>query len=441
MKAAATGTAVARQAAPPAWRSGTPSTSGRSAALGLLMVFMMVNFADKAVLGLAAGPVMAEFGLSNTEFGLLASAFYVLFSVSAAAVGLLGDRLPATVLLTGLALTWSAAQLPMLIPAAGATTLLACRVLLGAGEGPGIPLATHTAFSWYPPRARSLPATMIVAGGALGGVVGLPLLALLIGAWGWRAALGVLGCAGLLWVLAWLRWGGTGPHRVTAGAGVSELPYRRIFRTGTWLGSTAAAFTVQWALALMTAWLPRHLSQQRGYGTAAVGLLAGLPMAGSVLLALGAGAVSQRLLRRRVSGRLAQGVLGGGLALAAGCGLLLTTRVDGAPLLIAVMVVGFAAGNAQTPLNNAAIADVCPPGRSGLMLGASYALAAVAALIAPTVTGRLVDAAPTPGAGFTTAFDLAGVLLIAGGLIAAVTVNPERDRARLRTAAGVEHVR
>ncbi|GAA1661718.1 MFS transporter [Saccharothrix algeriensis] len=415
----------------PARRFGGSEPIGRRAALALLMAFMMINFADKAVLGLAAGPVMTEFGLSNTEFGLLSSAFYLLFSASAATVGLLGDRMPAGTLLTGLALTWSAAQLPLLVPAAGVGTLLVCRVLLGAGEGPGIPLATHTAFSWYPARARSLPATMIVAGGALGGVIGLPLLALLIGAWGWRAALGLLGAAGLVWVACWRRWGGTGPHRVSATGEGSRLPYRRIFLTGTWLGSTASAFTVQWALALLTAWLPRHLSQQRGYGAAAAGLLAGLPMAGSVLLALGAGALSQRLLRRQVSGRTAQGLLGAALAVAAGCGLLLTTRVDGTAALVAVLVVGFAAGNAQTPLNNAAIADVCPPGRSGLMLGSSYAVAAVAALLAPAVTGRLADIAPTPAAGFTTAFDLAGLLLIAGGLIAASSVNPERDRARL----------
>ncbi|GHJ43579.1 MFS transporter [Catellatospora sp. TT07R-123] len=405
-------------------------------ALGLLMVFMMVNFADKAVLGLAGGSVMAEFGLSNTGFGLLSSAFYLLFSLSAAAAGWLGDRLPSGSLLVGLAVTWSVAQLPMLLPTAGVAVLAACRIVLGAGEGPGIPLATHAAFSWYPRRARSLPATMIVAGGALGGVVGLPLLALAIDGWGWRITLGALGAAGLLWVLAWLRWGGTGPHRAAGPEAAAGLPYRRMLRTGTWLGSTASAFTVQWALALMTAWLPRYLGQQRGLGTAAIGVLAALPMAGSVVLALGGGAVSQWLLRRRVRGRLAQGLLGGVLAVAAGCGLLLVTRVDATPVLIAVLVVGFAAGNAQTPLNNAAIADVCPPGRSGLMLGSSYALAAVAALVAPTVTGRLIDLAPSPAAGFGTAFDVAGLLLVAGGLVAAVTVDPERDRARLDRAAG-----
>ncbi|MFC7760231.1 hypothetical protein ACFQY4_21050 [Catellatospora bangladeshensis] len=96
----------------PARRFGGSEPIGRRAALALLMAFMMINFADKAVLGLAAGPVMTEFGLSNTEFGLLSSAFYLLFSASAATVGLLGDRMPAGTLLTGLALTWSAAQLP-----------------------------------------------------------------------------------------------------------------------------------------------------------------------------------------------------------------------------------------------------------------------------------------------------------------------------------------
>ena len=53
----------------------------------LIFLFMFINFADKAVLGLAAQPLMAELQLSPEQFGLIGSAFFLLFPVSAVLVG------------------------------------------------------------------------------------------------------------------------------------------------------------------------------------------------------------------------------------------------------------------------------------------------------------------------------------------------------------------
>ncbi|MBV8449917.1 MAG: MFS transporter, partial [Hyphomicrobiales bacterium] len=55
--------------------------------VGMMFAFMLINFADKAVIGLAAVPIMTELQLTNTEFGKLGSAFFLLFSVSAVLVG------------------------------------------------------------------------------------------------------------------------------------------------------------------------------------------------------------------------------------------------------------------------------------------------------------------------------------------------------------------
>jgi hypothetical protein len=38
--------------------------------IGMLFLFMLINFADRAVLDLAATPIMQELGLSHTQFGL-----------------------------------------------------------------------------------------------------------------------------------------------------------------------------------------------------------------------------------------------------------------------------------------------------------------------------------------------------------------------------------
>ena len=47
----------------------------------MLFFFMFINFADKAVLGLTAVPMMKELDLTPKEFGLIASSFFLLFAV------------------------------------------------------------------------------------------------------------------------------------------------------------------------------------------------------------------------------------------------------------------------------------------------------------------------------------------------------------------------
>ena len=53
----------------------------------LLFLFMLVNFADKIVVGLAGVPIMTELKLDAEQFGTLGSSFFLLFSISAIVVG------------------------------------------------------------------------------------------------------------------------------------------------------------------------------------------------------------------------------------------------------------------------------------------------------------------------------------------------------------------
>jgi MFS family permease len=429
---------------------GSPATASPRRARTVLIVlalFLVINAADKAVLGLTADPIKEELDLSATEFGTIASSFYLLFSVSAVAVGFLGDRIRTRPLLAALALVWAAAQLPILLPAAGFGALVATRMALGAGEGPGYPLANYTAFTWFPAKERSLPSAVVVAGGAGGTVLAAPLVILVSNTLGWRAAFGLLGGIGILWAVAWLRLGGSGPYAVRVDdAPADSLPgavprehedrasFLRIVTTGTWLGATFSAFTVMWTLALGFAWLPLYLEEQAGFSDAEISGIVGLPALSMAVLVLTAGTVAQRLLRRGTTARVAQGLLGAALPLLAGGCLLLTTRVGPAALLLPLIVVAFSAGNGQTPLTNSAIADICPAERRSAALGLSYALAALSSLLAPYLTGRIIDAAPNEALGYAQAFDLAAWLLIAGGVVSALLVRPDRDALLPRTA-------
>jgi MFS family permease len=435
--------------APDATGTAPPASAlpGGRLILVLLALFSIINFGDKAVLGLAGPSITSDLGLSNTQFGSLGSAFYLLFSLSALLVGLFGGRWPASWLLAALALIWSAAQLPILVPAAGFTVLLGTRVMLGAGEGPSLPMANHVAFTWFPARQRTTAAGVITMGGALGVIVGGPLLAATITFAGWRWAFGLLGAAGLVWTLAWFRLGGEGSYPATGPATaavavhtdrptrtdqipIDRIPIGRILASPTWIAGVVAGFTGQWALGLGLSWLPTFLEHQGGYGSAQVGFLIGLP---SLVAVISVPTVVYLAYRRRIAGRSSHStyaLLGFSAAAVPAAGLLTMTFGLRGPALLTSVSIAFGAGISLAPLVASAIADLVPVERRGLALCIGTAISSLGAVVSPWATGRLLDLAGTETAGFNLAFRLAAALALLGG-ISLLFLNPERDKRRL----------
>jgi ACS family D-galactonate transporter-like MFS transporter len=175
----------------------TGTAKGAWLVVALLFLFMLINFADKAVIGIAAVPIMQELQLSPRQFGLLGSSFYLLFAVSAIVTGFIVNRVQTRWALLTMGLVWALTQFPML-GAVGFVTLVACRVALGAGEGPAYPVALHSAYKWFPNELRTLPTAIIAQGAGIGIMVALPLLNWVIVHYSWHWAFGVLGMPGSL---------------------------------------------------------------------------------------------------------------------------------------------------------------------------------------------------------------------------------------------------
>jgi MFS family permease len=416
--------------------------------LVVLALFMMLGFGDKAILGLVGPPMMDELGLSNSQFGAIGSSFSLLFSLSGVLVGLLGNRVPARWLLAVLALVWSLAQLPIVIPAAGYGVLIATRVLLGAGEGPAAPLAAHTAFGWVPPRGRALAAAILALGGSAGIIVGAPIMMAAMIVWGWRAPFAILGVLGFVWTVYWLSVGKDGPYASGASVPLMEpvgpkaqaipipvlpdsLPYRRLLTSGTWIGGVLGTFAVNWSLGLALTWLPTYLEEHGGYDRTTVSFLVGLPSIAAICAVLGTGWLSHRLLARGRPRRIAYGLVGAGALLVAAAATVAIPRVGTGPLLLVAVAIAFSAGTGLTPLTSAAIADVSPPGRRSGVLCTAFAVAAMGSVASPFVTGRIVDLSRSDDVGFGHAMDLTAVLLVVGAVLAAVLLRPERDAAAL----------
>ncbi|MEV6115913.1 MFS transporter [Streptomyces sp. NPDC052109] len=407
---------------------------------GLLVVFMMVNFADKSVLGLAADPIRHDLGLSATGFGLANSAFFLLFSLCGATGGLLADRVRPRWLLLGMALLWSIAQIPMAL-GGGLVTLVASRIVLGAAEGPAFPVAQHTAMAWFPDRRRNLPGALLSVGIALGVVLAAPGLTWLIRHHGWRSAFAAVAAAGVVWAGAWAVFGkgrtSQGQARVTGAdsgggeAGSHGPSYRRILATRTWIGATIGYFCTYWMIALSLVWVPSYLHDGLGYSaTAAAGLVAGIWATSAVAL-LAQAAVTGWLLRRGVSSRWARGRVGGITLLvsALGCGAL--SQAARGSLTVVLLLVGFGLCGAMSTIAVTTVAELVPAHRRGGALGLMNAVVTTAGLVAPALTGYLVD---TQGrAGYQYAVLLAAVLLVLGGTAAVTLIDPARDARRLNS--------
>jgi MFS family permease len=401
--------------------------------VALLFLFMVINFADKAVIGIAAVPMMQELRLSPSQFGLIGSSFYLLFSVSAVVTGFVANRVQTRWLLLVMGLVWALTQFPML-GNIGFAAVLACRVALGAGEGPAAPVALHSAYKWFPNELRTLPTAIVVQGGAVGIMVALPLLNWVIVNYSWHWAFGVLGVAGLVWTMAWLAFGREGP--LTASAETDAAPsrervaYRQLLSSPTIVACWCASFGAQWGLSQTLSWQGAFLIKGLGFAQGSIGLLGALPTGSTVVLVIAAGWYSQRLLARGVSSRVARGILGGACVTLGGAALAIMPYLPGIPIKIALTTIGVALPSVIYVISNAVVSEITPVAQRGALLAISTAVSSSAGLLAPYVMGSVIERAATPLDGFNTGFTICGIIMLAGGAIGMALIRPKREAMR-----------
>lgn len=410
--------------------------------ISLLFLFMLINYADRAILGLAAGPIMRDLGLNHREFGLVGSAFFLCFSVFAVVIGFLANRLQTRSVLLTLALVWSLAQLPMAL-GGGFGLLLASRMLLGAGEGPGYPLAIHCAYKWFPDRQRTLPTAIITQGSAFGVIVAAPMLNWIIGAYGWRTAFGVLVVVGLVWALAWARLGREGPLSEEAvceadASPVHPVSYRRLLLNPTILSVWFSMFAACWALALLIVWFPSYLRAVIGVSEASVGWWSAAPWLGGAAMILFVGWASQTLMLKGRSSRLARGILPCALGLAGALCLLALPFVQEPGARLALACFGVVLPNAIVAPAQAIMGALSPVGQRAAVLSVGNAIAGMAGVAAPFVTGAMIESSASHATGFSTAFALCGIVVACANLFGLALIRPDRAAARLaaQTPAG-----
>jgi MFS family permease len=414
----------------------TNPASGQARAwivVGMLCLFMLINFADRAVLGLAAVPIMRELGLSHTEFGLIGASFFTFFSLSAVIGGFLVNRIATTWVLAALALIWSLCQLPMMLSVT-VTALVANRIVLGFGEGPAYPVALHATYKWFRSEHRAVPTSLIGVGALAGNGIVAPLIVAIIAAWSWQAAFGLLGIVGLVWCTAWLMVAREGPL-VPDGRSEdlfvkSEVrpSYRRLLKCRTIVGVEIVGFVAYWLLTVAVVWLPAFLTRAFGYTLVQAGWIMMLVSLAQIIILPGISSLSDGLKRRGVASRIACGWIACTSTLAAGLLVILLSQSAGSVPIIVCTVIAFSLCNVMFVLGPVLVAEVTPVTQRGATLGMVNTITTLAGPFAPAVMGLVADTGAGTSDGIRNALLLAGVIVILGSLAGFFLIDPEADR-------------
>jgi MFS family permease len=404
----------------------------------LLFLFMLINFADKVVVGLAAQPIIAELNLSPEQFGLIGSSFFFLFAISAVLVGFVSNRVQTRHTLLVMAIVWSLVQFPML-GTVSLEVLIASRIILGAGEGPAGPTATHAIYKWFPDSLRGMPTAIIAQGSALGVIIAVPALNWIIVNYSWHWAFGALGIVGLLWAVLWAIFGREGTLRdppVRSDSGGSErVPYRYLLTCPSIVAACCAGFASYWGLALGLTWFTSYLVDGLGYSQKVGGNLTILPWIFGMFVVLGGGWISQRLKRAGVSSRLCRGAFAAATVTLGGCILPFVGSMPTPELKLVVLIVGAAIGSTIYVVIPMIVSELTPQPQRAAMLAITTSVVTLAGVIAPLAMGAVVQNAATKMAGYERGYVILGVLLLVGGLIGPLFIRPETDRRRLAARA------
>ncbi|KQP92332.1 MFS transporter [Methylobacterium sp. Leaf113] len=405
--------------------------SASNMVLFLLCLMYFVTYLDRVNIATAGGEIMKDLGMSNTQFGLILSAFAYPYAIFQVIGGSVGDKFGARRTLLVCGLIWASATILTGL-VGGLISLFLARVLLGFGEGATFPTATRAMQNWTAPGKRGFAQGITHAFARLGNAVAPPIVAFLIYQFGWRIGFVILGVASFAWVVVWYAYFRDDPkdHPAITPEELAVLPppskvgakqtvpWGRLTRR--MLPVTVTYFCYGWTLWLFLGWLPSFFKLNYGLDLKNSALFAsGVFFAGVVGDTLG-GVFSDRILKKTGNLKLARlsvivvGFLGAAASLT---GVFFTRDLTLVALLLssgfffAELVIG--------PIWSVPM-DIAPK-YSGTAAGLMNTGSAVAAIISPIVFGMIVDMTGSWTLPFAGSI---GLCLLGAGL--AFTMHPEQ---------------
>jgi MFS transporter, ACS family, D-galactonate transporter len=382
--------------------------------LSLIMLAAALNYLDRINLSITGSAIQKEFGLNPAEMGFIYSSFLWTYTLFLPFVGILLDRIGPRILFTISIAGWSFFT-SIVGFASSMTSLILCRVGVGAFESPQFPTSVKCVTIWHPTKERGLAISLYSSMVYLASGFLTPALAWLLAEFGWRLIFYVTGGLGIIVALSWFalyrdpKDSQATPEElayIEAGGGLIDadiatdnepelsstwskvralLSHRQSW--GMFMGQFAA-FTV---LYFFFTWFPTYLINAKGLSIVGGGIYAALPFFFAIAGGLMGGWASDRMIDNGYSITVARkSPIIFGLALS--MVIVGANYTDSIACVILFMGISFfggamAAGGAQT-----LISEIAPIGLVGTLSGLIFAAGSIGGALAPIVIGFIVKA-------------------------------------------------
>jgi len=407
-----------------------------------LFVLSAVAFVDRTNISIAGPSIQNELGLDNIRLGWVFSAFLVGYAAFQVVGGWLACRfgprrtLAAGVLWWGLFTALTTIASPRLTHAL--LLLILIRFSLGAGEAAIYPASNQFVARWIPVAERGRANGWIFAGVGAGAGLSIPVLAWIIGHYGWRtsfwfcAVLGVL--VGLVWYLMSRDTPEEHPHisadelkliqatRSIEGNRPSDAPlsWRAVLFNRNVAALTLSYFTFGYVAWIFFSWFFIYMAQARGLNLKSNAFVSMIPFLAMTVCCLSGGFISDWLSKKL-------GLRGGRCGIAVfsfaltAVFLVIGSRVRG-PYLASFILAGGAGALYLSQSSFWAVSADISGERSGVVSGVMnmgcQIGGAVTASLTPWIAARF---------GWNSAFAVAATLAAAGGAMW-LFVDPTRLR-------------
>ena len=258
----------------------------------LLFLSTVINYIDRQTLAVVAPVLTKELNLSPVEYANILNAFLVAYTLMYLGSGVLVDRWGTRRALSSFMVWWSASSILHAF-ARTAVQFGACRMLLGLGEPGNFMAATRATSEWFPVRERAFVNGLSNAGASVGAVIAPPLVVWLMKTYNWQTAFIVTGALGFVWLVAWLllyRLPADHPNlsigelaliladkEPTPQSSEPKVPWLSLLKHRQTWGLMLGRFFSDPVWWFYLFWLPKFLTDQRGFTMDQIGMLAWLP--------------------------------------------------------------------------------------------------------------------------------------------------------------------
>lgn len=412
----------------------------------LLFSIALINYIDRGALSYAANDIVSEYAFTKVELGSVLSYFGIGYLVGSLCGGFLADRFGTRRVWLVAGISWSILEMGcayagdlgmMLLSGSALMGFAIMRVLFGMAEGPAYVLMNKAISHWATDAERGVALGIGLVSTQVGALLTAPIaVGLLLLTHDWRLMFILLGILSLITMIVFAVMFRDEPSQHPALSSdeqellkqgqrslkesLEALPWWRFFTSRTLVCNALGYFTFLYVTFTLATWMPKYLQDNFHYNLHSLWYVAMIPWMGACFTVVLGGKLSDALLKRFHSYRVARNLFAALFLLLTGLCFMSIPLASSAFGVIVLMTLGNAMNGMVNNVYWSVVIDVSPRGSVGTYSGMTLGIANLAAIIAPFMCGVLAELY-----GYNAMFVVTGGIALCS-MVAMLFLRPEK---------------